>query len=282
MRYFATDRLYLRDLKMEYLKKSKIVSHKAFLPIIQLLSSSFEIPQLDQNRRIWALLPYDYYKTDKHYPVLYLQDAQNLFDDRAPFGNWAIDKHMAKLSSQGMGDLIIIAIEHGGKERINEYSPYYHRKFGQGKGKEYAEFLINTLKPHVDKNLRTLKDRDHNGIGGSSMGGLISAYTGLVHAEHFSKMMIFSPSFWFSDEIYFDAFNYAYTHPSKIYLYCGEKESEYMTKHIRRFRDAIKAQKEQPLYNEWKIEINPTGRHTESAWSKVFSEAVKWLYFTNK
>lgn len=252
------------------------------MPVIQLLSNSFQIPQLDQIRRVWALLPHDYHKSEKHYPVLYLQDAQNLFDDSAPFGNWAIDKHMARLSALDIGDLIIIAIDHGGKERIKEYSPYYHRKFGKGKGKEYAEFLIDTLKPHVDSNFRTKPEREFNGIGGSSMGALISAYTGLVHAEHFSKMMIFSPSFWFSDEIYFDAFNYAYTHPSKIFLYGGEKESEYMTRHIHRFRDAVNSEKDKGLYNKWKIVINPKGRHTESDWGQVFPRAVKWLYFPNK
>jgi len=255
---------------------------KKLLPLIQLISDSFAIPQLGQKRRIWALLPHDYHETEKSYPVLYLQDAQNLFDEDAPFGNWAIDKQMAALAKRGMGDLIIIAIDHGGKERINEYSPYFHRKFGKGKGIKYSRFIINTLKPYVDTHFRTLVDRKHNGIGGSSMGGLISAYIGLVHAEYFSKMMIFSPSFWYSDEIYFDAFNYAYTHPSRIYLYGGEQESEYMSKHIHKFRDAIQYQSQDELYNQWKVVINPDGHHTESDWRDEFPSAIEWLYFNQK
>lgn len=248
-------------------------------PVIELISDAFVIPQLNLKRRIWALLPHDYYQTDKHYPVLYLQDAQNLFDEEAPYGNWAIDKQMAKLSIRDMGDLIIIAVEHGGKERIREYSPYFHRKFGKGKGRKYASFIIDTLKPYVDSHFRTMKEREHNGIGGSSMGGLISAYIGLVHAEHFSKMMIFSPSFWYSDEIYFDAFNYAYTHPSRIYLYGGEQESEYMSRHIHKFRDAVLQENENGLYNQYKVVINPNGHHTESDWRDAFPDAVEWLYF---
>lgn len=251
----------------------------SYAPIIQLVSNSFEIPQLNQRRRIWALLPHDYYKTKKHYPVLYLQDAQNLFDERAPFGNWAIDKHMADLASKGMGDLIIIAIDHGGKERLNEYSPYFHRKFGKGKGVKYADFIINNLLPYVDKHFRTIDKREGRGIGGSSMGGLISAYMGIVHAEHFQKMMIFSPSFWFSDEIYFDAFNYDYKLRSKIFLYGGEKESEYMSKHIHRFREAVKSARKKGTFNKWNVVINPDGRHTESDWSDIFPEAVRWLFF---
>ena len=244
-----------------------------------MISNAFEIPQLKQQRRIWALLPHDYHESTQRYPVLYLQDAQNLFNDSAPFGNWAIDEHMQNLAMDGMKDLIIIAIDHGGKERINEYSPYFHRKFGKGKGVKYANFIIDTLKPFVDRTFRTLTDREHNGIGGSSMGGLISAYIGIVHAEHFSKMMIFSPSFWYSDEIYFDAFKYDYTYPSRIFLYGGEKESKYMSSHIHHFQDAVRQQRKFGLYNEWNIKINPDGQHTESDWSTVFPSAVKWLYF---
>ena len=116
------------------LQSSNTIQSNSFKPIIQLISNSFEIPQLGLRRRIWALLPHDYHQSGKQYPVLYLQDAQNLFNDSAPFGNWAIDQHMQDLAEQGMDELIVIAIDHGGKERISEYSPYFHRKFGKGKG----------------------------------------------------------------------------------------------------------------------------------------------------
>ncbi len=264
------------------LNKIQAIEKEEFAPVIQLISNSFGIPQLDQHRRIWALLPHDYHQTTKSYPVLYLQDAQNLFNEQAPFGNWAIDKHMANLASKGMGDLIIIAIDHGGRERIKEYSPYFHRKFGKGNGHKYAEFMVQTLIPYVNAHFRTLTDRDHTGIGGSSMGGLISAYIGLVHAKFFSKLMIFSPSFWYSDKIYFDAFNYDYTLPSKIFIYGGDKESEQMSKHIHRFADAVKDKRYHGVSNDWKIEINPKGHHTERDWGIAFPNAIKWLFFTNE
>ena len=82
-----------------------------FFPIIELISEEFAIPQLDKTRKIWALLPHNYYKTDRSYPVLYLQDAQNLFNEGSPFGNWEIDRKMSILAEYGRGDLIIIAIE---------------------------------------------------------------------------------------------------------------------------------------------------------------------------
>ena len=248
-------------------------------PHIVLVEDAFRIPQLDKTRRIWALLPYDYYNSDKTYPVLYLQDAQNLFNDHAPFGNWAIDAKMAELAREGFGDFIIIAIDHGGTERIKEFSPYYHRQFGNGEGKLYAKFIIETLKPYVDRTYRTMPERRHTGIGGSSMGGLISAYTGIVHPEHFGKLMIFSPSFWYSDEIYFDAFNYKYILPTKIYLYAGERESRFMTQHVRRFKRAVKAHLFDESLVTFKIDINPTGEHQESYWGDAFADAVKWLFF---
>ena len=252
---------------------------RQFGPHIQLIGEEFEIPQLSKNRRIWALLPHDYHSSEKRYPVLYLQDAQNLFDENAPFGNWAIDRRLASLAADGAGDIIVIAIDHAGTERITEYSPYYHRKFGKGKGKLYAKFMIETLKPHIDKSFRTKPGRGDTGIGGSSMGGLISAYTGIVYPQHFSKLMIFSPSFWYSDDIYFDAFNYKYILPMKIYLYAGENESRYMTQHIHRFKGAVKSSVFNSPLTKFNIVINPDGEHGERYWGEAFEKAVQWLYF---
>lgn len=255
---------------------------KNYHPQIVTIADAFSIPQLEKTRKVYALLPHDYETSGKRYPVLYLQDAQNLFNDNNPYGNWKIDDHLASLAADGKGDIIVIAIDHGGKERINEYSPYYHRKFGKGQGKFYAKFIIDTLKPYVDKNYRTLPERKHTGIGGSSMGGLISAYIGIVHPEHFSKLMIFSPSFWYSDEIYFDAFKYKYTLPMQMYIYGGEKESEYMSKHIRQFKQALTDHKFSPHMNRFKLDINPEGEHNEYYWSQVFPQALTWLFFNEK
>lgn len=249
------------------------------MPKIELVSEEFMIPQLNKTRKIYALLPPDYDETDQRYPVLYLQDAQNLFENRGPFGSWNIDMHLSKLYKEGMGNVIIVAIDHGGKERIQEYSPYHHRQFGQGQGKHYAHFIIHSLKPHIDGKYRTLPDRDHTGIGGSSMGGLISAYIGIVHPTHFSKLMIFSPSFWYSDEIYFDAFQYAYTLPMRMFIYGGAKESIYMSKHIHRFKDAIGYGNFHEDINDFNVIINEEGEHNEQHWSEMFPNAVKWLFF---
>ena len=143
-------------------------------PIIEVIEEAYEIPQLNATRKISALLPHDYHETNKQYPVLYLQDGQNLFNPAAPYGDWAIDKSMAKLAEEGQGDIIIIAIDHGEQERILEYLPYNHPRYGKGKGSFYVQFMIEKLIPYINSHYRTLTDFQHTGIGGSSMGGLIS------------------------------------------------------------------------------------------------------------
>ena len=260
------------------MKKNQEQETDQLSPLIEVISEHFEIPQLNKTRKIYALLPHDYHTSGKTYPVLYLQDAQNLFNEYNPYGNWAIDKHLGDLSRDGLGDIIIIAIDHGGKERIQEYSPYFHRRFGKGQGVHYARFIINTLKPYIDNTYRTKPERKYTGIGGSSMGGLISAYIGIVHPEHFSRLMIFSPSFWYSDKIYFDAFNYNYTLPMRMFIYGGDRESEYMSRHIHRFQDAVKQGEYDESIVKYKVVINPEGEHNEGYWSEVFPDAVKWLF----
>ena len=89
-----------------------------FLPKVHLISEEFEIPQLNKTRRVWALLPHDYETSTKSYPVLYLQDAQNLFNEKAQYGNWEIDKKLAVMSEYNVGNLIIIAVEHADKDPI--------------------------------------------------------------------------------------------------------------------------------------------------------------------
>jgi predicted alpha/beta superfamily hydrolase len=275
MSIFARYKMHTVKLMNHTMTKEEQSQH----PIIEVIAEKFEIPQLEKERRIYALLPHNYYETDKVYPVLYLQDAQNLFDDHAPFGNWAIDRRLAELSRIGKGDIIIIAVDHGGRERISEYSPYYHRKFGKGKGKSYAKFITKTLKPYIDQNYRTLPHRDYNGIGGSSMGALISAYTGIVYPKYFSKLMIFSPSFWYSDEIYFDAFQYNYVMPMRAYIYAGEKESKFMSQHIHRFSEALTHGEFSSKLTKFKISINNDGEHSEYFWGEAFKPAISWLYF---
>lgn len=182
----------LRTEKVAKWRKNWLPYRPSQLPKIQLISEEFEIPQLNKTRKIWVLLPHDYDTSEESYPVLYLQDVQNQFNENAHLGNWEIDKKLAVMSDYGIGK-IIIAIEHAESERLQEYN-LDRTLLGTGSGKKYNRFLINTLKPFVDKTFRTKSDRESTGIGGSSMGGLVSIFSGLIYPKVFGKLMVFCPS----------------------------------------------------------------------------------------
>jgi len=248
-------------------------------PIIEVIEENYEIPQLNATRKISALLPHDYYNSDKKYPVLYLQDGQNLFNPEAQYGDWAIDKSMAILAEEGFGDVIIIAVDHGEEERILEYLPYTHPRFGEGKGKFYIQFLIEKLIPYINKNYRTLPDFEHTGIGGSSMGGLISLHAGLRNPRVFGKLMIFSPSLWISKMVFDHTKSFKPLEKSKIYLYAGGKESIEHLPNAHKLGGIISEKMVKGFHIDFHFSINNEGSHSEIYWRKEFPKAVEWLFF---
>lgn len=255
---------------------------KEFFPIVELISDEFYIPQLGRFRKVWALLPYNYHETDEHYPVLYLQDAQNLFNEGSEYGNWEIDKKLSILSEYGRGDVIVIAIDHGKESRINEYVFDNDTVSKGSEGKKYIRFITDTLKPYVDQNYRTKKEREFTGIGGSSLGGLISIYSGFLYPEVYSKLLIFSPSLWVEPHNNFPMLSFRKPFKTKVYLYGGEQEGSKMVKRIHLFEESLKLWEEKNLFDfEIRTNINPEGTHNEFFWSQEFPRAIEWLYYNN-
>lgn len=245
------------------------------LPIIE--EDEVEFPQLQKTRKISILLPGDYYsKPDKSYPVLYMHDAQNLFGEGSKYGNWEIDRRLSLLKSQGISDVIVVAINHGEEDRQVEFSPYKNRVKGQGM--RYATFIVRNLKPLIDKKYRTLPERQHTGIGGSSMGGLISIYTGMMYPETIGRLMVLSPALWTSPKIYFDAVEFFNPLDTKIYIYGGGKESESMLPNIEKLKTTIETQGFASNKIQIKAEIDPMGEHNENRWGQEFPKALNWLY----
>ncbi len=249
-----------------------------FLPQIQLISDEFEIPQLNTTRKVWALLPHDYDNSTESYPVMYLQDAQNLFNENAEYGNWEIDKKLAVMSEYKIGKIIVIAVEHAEEDRIKEYN-VGKTILGKGQGKKYIKFLVETLKPYVDSNFRTKKEREFTGIGGSSMGALVSIFSGLRYPEVFGKLMIFSPSLWVTPKM---KIKNQGGESTKIYLYAGGDESETMIEHVESFKNKIL--KKEFVNDGMKINlsVNKLGQHNETYWSDEFPKAIEWLFFNTK
>ena len=251
-----------------------------FFPIAEIISEKFFIPQLNKTRKIWALLPYNYHQTKKDYPVLYLHDAQNLFNEGSAFGNWEIDKKLSILAEYGRGDVIIIAIENGSEDRMKEYVLDNDSITDNAEGKKYVRFLADTLKPYVDSVYRTKPEREFTGIGGSSLGGLISIYSGFLYPEVYSKLMIFSPSLWLNPENNFPQMNFNNPYDIKVYMYGGEQEGSEMTDRIQLFENTMEGwEDETSMQFEFKISINPEGKHQEFYWSQEFPRAMEWLYY---
>jgi predicted alpha/beta superfamily hydrolase len=274
------DEKLLRIEKVAKWRKNWLPYRPSQLPKIQLISEEFEIPQLNKTRKIWALLPHDYDTSEESYPVLYLQDAQNLFNENADFGNWEIDKKLAVMSDYGIGKIIIIAVEHAESERLQEYN-VGRTLLGTGSGKQYIRFLTDTLKPFVDKTFRTKSNRESTGIGGSSMGGLVSIFSGLIYPEVFGKLMVFSPSLWVIPKIKLGFLDFFEPLETRLYLYAGGDESETMITHVTKLQKRLL--KRESLQGKMKIRlnINMDGKHNEVYWSDEFPKAIEWLFFSN-
>lgn len=251
---------------------------QSYYPKIEVIDEAYEIHQLGRTRRISVLLPYNYYETDKSYPVLYLHDGQNLFDEYAPYGNWGIDKTLEKMAENGMGDVIIVAIDHGGKLRIQEYLPYSTPRYTEAEGNLYLQFMLDDLKPMIERLFRVRPEREFTGIGGSSLGGLISLYAGFKYPEFFGNMMIFSPSLWISEEIYQMAKAFVPAGPTDIYLYAGGMESANHYGQVRRLDTILQEKRKYDGFNLM-FAHNPSGQHKEIHWGKQFPLAYQWLFY---
>lgn len=251
---------------------------------ILLLHPALYIPQLDRTRRIWACLPPDYWTSGKRYPVVYMQDGQNLFDNPdAVYGSWGIDKALNRLfmsqmqAAAGMETQpIFIGIENGGEHRIAEYSPWQHPEYGGGEGEKYLDFVCDILKPFADEHLRTMPGRNDTGIMGSSMGGLISLYAALERPDIFGMAGVFSPSLWFSKEILPYVQHRKPALPQKILLMAGQQESETMVSDLLDlYETLLEAGHDDHLLH---YDLHTDGAHAEWFWAREFEHALRWLF----
>lgn len=244
---------------------------------VSVLDEDFFIPQLNRERRIWIYLPPDYETSNKEYPVLYMHDGQNLFDANTSFaGEWEIDESLNQLFEEGDYGCIVVGIDNGGANRLDEYSPWVNPDYGGGQGDEYINFIVYNLKPHIDQNYRTKIGPQFTGIMGSSMGGLISLYAGTEFPEVFGRIGSFSPAYWFADEIYNQASMAFHPDPIKIYSIAGELEGEGVLEDLMNMDDALINSGIQA--NELNTIFHSDGQHSEWYWRREFAEAYKWLF----
>ncbi len=241
------------------------------------LDDDMHIAQLNRNRRVWIYLPPNYYSSNEYYRVLYMHDAQNLFDVSTSFsGEWEIDETLNDLFANGDAGAIVVGIDNGEAFRIDEYSPWNNPNYGGGEGDLYIDFIVQTLKPLVDANFRTLSGREHTGIMGSSMGGLISMYGAIEHQAVFGKAGILSPSFWFSSEAYTHVTNTGMQENMRIVLMAGEQESSSMVTNLNTMYATLTDAGFLP--NDINITTHWDGQHAEWYWRREFWWVYQWLF----
>jgi alpha-glucosidase len=234
-----------------------------------------ESPQLKTTKKIWVYLPKDYTGSSKKYPVLYMHDAQNLFDAKTSYvGEWNIDETLDSIAAK----VIVIGIEHGGEKRIEELTPFKHNKYGGGKADDYLDFIVNTVKPRVDSSYRTKTNPKNTAIMGSSLGGLVSFYAAVKYPEVFGKVGCFSPSFWFGRNEMLELLNKTNTFETKVYFLCGDNEGDADViadmENIERWVNSKRCE----CKKRNKKVIVKGGQHNEKLWREQFKKAYLWLF----
>jgi predicted alpha/beta superfamily hydrolase len=239
---------------------------------VQVIDTAFYMPQLNRYRRIWVYLPEDYTSNKKKYPVIYLQDGQNLFDEATSFaGEWSVDESMDSLSKT-LPQSIVVGIDNGGDKRMTEYNPYDHPQFGKGEGILYLDFLVHNLKPFIDKHYRTKKSSKYTTIGGSSLGGLISLYAILQYPGKFGNAAVFSPALWMAPQLKEDIKKMGKKVKGRIYFYAGKQEGDEMVPHMLTVLDLLNRHSKAKITT-----VIRDGKHDEKAWRNEFPHFYYWL-----
>jgi predicted alpha/beta superfamily hydrolase len=233
---------------------------------------NFTSPQLGNSRKLRIYLPPGYEaNTQQRYPVLYMHDGQNLFDPKtAAYGAaWEIGTTMDKLIATGaIGPAIVVGIDNTG-DRIAEYTPCCDPKHGGGKIDAYASFIVDTVKPWADAKLRTLKDREHTAIMGSSLGGIASVYIAQKYPQVFSSAGSVSGSFWWNEQMFIKQL--PASPPVRFYLDAGTSGDG--LEDTRKMRDAMQAKGYDLYYHE-----ADGGSHNEKSWAARVHLPLTWLF----
>lgn len=252
---------------------------------VSIMDPAFPMDPLDRTRRVWIYLPPDYDTSERSYPVLYMHDGQNLFDAATSYADeWGVDETLDSLHAQGHPGLIVVGVDNGDERRADEYSAWRNERLNAGgEGEAYIQFLVETLKPHVDARYRTQTGPETTGVMGSSMGGLVSLHAMIKHPDVFGAGGIFSPAFWFAPAI-FDAASSIEPRPfSRIYMVTGAQETAegepdnvYVRDHESMTQMLLKAGFERG--ETLQVHVRADGKHREWFWRREFPAAVTWMF----
>jgi predicted alpha/beta superfamily hydrolase len=228
--------------------------------------------------QVWLPPGYDA-NSAQRYPVLYLHDGQNLFDAQAAGAEWQVDETAQALVSTGqVPPMIIVGVASTG-DRILDYTPWVaaSAKPQGGGAARYARYLVDELKPLIDRRYRTLPERAHTAVGGSSLGGLVSMWLVLHEPTTFGAGLVVSPSVWWADRALLQD---VATTPwpadlpaPRLWLDVGAREAEGMVDGARALRQALHTRGWTAHYLE-----QADGGHDEASWAARFEPMLTWLY----
>ena len=243
---------------------------------------------LGNRRDVLVYLPPGYSRfSRRRYPVLYLHDGQNVFDAATSFAGveWAVDETAQRLIRQGLIEpLIIIAVANTGEQRIHEYAPTpgiidekkKPKTRSRGLVPMYGKFLIEELKPFIDRKYRTKPEAEFTGLGGSSLGGLATLALGIFFSETFTRLMVMSPSIWWDDFAIVRLVGIIEKKPPlKIWLDTGTAEPGW--EHARDLRDCL-------VHQGWRLDVDlkyaedQGAGHNEGAWAARIEPALRFLF----
>jgi predicted alpha/beta superfamily hydrolase len=238
--------------------------------------------------RVWLPPGYDdAANAGRRYPVLYLNDGQNLFEAAIAFGGveWQVDETADRLIREGaIPPIIIVGLDNTGKNRIREYMP--HRSLYpvllRGQGSRYPNFLIKEVMPFVARNYRVATGPENTGLGGSSLGALISLYTAAARPGLIGRLLLESPSLWTSNRQMIRASREVTRWPERIFLGVGtaeagrEDRNRSVVDDVRELAGILRRAglDEKRL----RLVIEEGATHNESAWARRFPEALRFLF----
>jgi predicted alpha/beta superfamily hydrolase len=238
---------------------------------------------LPDDRAVQVYLPTQYMEQeDRRFPVFYLHDGQNLFDGRTsyiPGRTWRAHETADRLNAEGLIEpVILVGIANTGLRRMAEYTPTRDMKMGGGEGGKYGRLLVEELKPWIDRTFRTRAGAEDTGVGGSSLGGLISLFLGWEYPSVFGKVAVMSPSVWWDHRSILSIVNQAGAKPDlRIWMDMGTAEG------ARHVRDADLL--EQVLLRRgWRPGVDLAYEkaegavHDEQAWAERFGDVLRFLF----
>ena len=239
---------------------------------------------LGQTRQVWVYLPPQHAREPgRRFPVLYMQDGQNVFDGATAFlagKEWEVDETAERLIAEGrIEPLVVVAVDNGGTRRAFEYLPAREARVGDGGGADlYGRMLVEELKPSVDARYRTRTGREDTGIAGSSFGGIVSLYVGLRYPEVFGKIAALSTSVWVSDRHIVRFVDALPTRPAtRIWTDTGTGEVTGAVSGARMLRDAL-------VRRGWREGVDlryveaEGAVHDEVAWAKRMPAVLEFLF----